>query len=179
MPDPTTPEQQTGSDSDQVSAQLEATQILQSQSDAIAGERTLGEFRLLRRLGTGGMAEVWLAEQTSLKRHVALKLLRRELTIDPTYIRRFETEAKAAAGLNHPQIVQVYTVGEIDGQHYIAQEYVQGSTLKVLLQRKGPLSAATALHVMRQVAAALQLTTEASCIGTSSPKTSCSPARET
>jgi serine/threonine-protein kinase len=124
--------------------------------DAVAeSERRLGEFRLLRRLGAGGMAEVWLAEQTSLKRHVALKLLKRELTSDPTYVRRFETEAKAAAGLNHPNLVQVYTVGQHDGQHYIAQEYVQGQTLRNLLTRKGPLAASVALHIMRQVSAAL------------------------
>lgn len=123
-------------------------------------ERRLGEFRLLRRLGAGGMAEVWLAEQTSLKRHVALKLLKRELTSDSTYVRRFETEAKAAAGLNHPNLVQVYTVGEHDGQHYIAQEYVQGQTLRNLLSRKGPLAATVALHVMRQVAAALTAAAE-------------------
>ncbi len=118
-------------------------------------EQRLGEFRLLRRLGKGGMAEVWLAEQTSLKRHVALKLLKRELTEDDTYVTRFEREAKAAAGLNHPNIVQVYTVGQIEGQHYIAQEYVQGQTLRNLLQKKGPLDVSVALHVMRQVAAAL------------------------
>jgi serine/threonine-protein kinase len=122
---------------------------------ADAEPRRLGEFRLLRRLGSGGMAEVWLAEQTSLHRHVALKLLRRELMKDATYVRRFEAEAKAAAGLNHPNIVQVYTVGEYDGQHFIAQEYVQGQTLKTLLTRKGPLSAQVALHIMRQVSAAL------------------------
>lgn len=122
--------------------------------------RRLGEFRLLRRLGSGGMAEVWLAEQTSLHRHVALKLLRRELMKDATYVRRFEAEAKAAAGLNHPNIVQVYTVGEYDGQHFIAQEYVQGQTLKTLLTRKGPLSAPVALHIMKQVAAALIVAAE-------------------
>ncbi|MFO1093644.1 MAG: protein kinase [Planctomycetaceae bacterium] len=127
-------------------------------SDPVADNaepQRLGEFRLLRRLGSGGMAEVWLAEQTSLHRHVALKLLRRELMTDTTYLRRFEAEAKAAAGLNHPNIVQVYTVGAYDGQHFIAQEYVQGQTLKTLLMRKGPLGAQVALHIMRQVAAAL------------------------
>ena len=61
------------------------------------GDSRVGDFHLLRRLGKGGMAEVWLAEQTSLKRHVALKLLKRDLTDDPTYIKRFEAEAKAAA----------------------------------------------------------------------------------
>lgn len=118
-------------------------------------EQTLGEFRLLRRLGAGGMAEVWLAEQTSLKRHVALKILKRELTDDETYVKRFESEAKAAAGLNHPNLVQVYTVGEHDGQHFIAQEYVQGQTLSNLLKRRGPLDAPLALHIMRQAATAL------------------------
>jgi serine/threonine-protein kinase len=120
----------------------------------------VGDFHLLRRLGKGGMAEVWLAEQTSLKRHVALKLLKRDLTDDPTYVKRFEAEAKAAAGLNHPNIVQVYTVGQQEGQHYIAQEYVQGQTLRNLLQKKGPLGVTVALHVMRQVAAALTAAAE-------------------
>lgn len=128
---------------------------LRTAADDAAEPQRLGDFRLLRRLGSGGMAEVWLAEQTALHRHVALKLLRRELMTDATYLRRFEAEAKAAAGLNHPNIVQVYTVGECDGQHFIAQEYVQGQTLKTLLTRKGPLGAQVALHIMRQVAAAL------------------------
>jgi serine/threonine-protein kinase len=121
---------------------------------------TIGEFHLIRRLGKGGMAEVWLAEQSSLKRHVALKLLRRDMTEDPTYVKRFQTEAKASAGLNHPNVVQVYTVGQEDGQHYIAQEYVQGQTLRNLLQKKGPLSATAALHIIRQVAAGLQAAAE-------------------
>ncbi|QDU36320.1 Serine/threonine-protein kinase PrkC [Maioricimonas rarisocia] len=120
----------------------------------------LGEFKLLRRLGQGGMAEVWLAEQTSLHRNVALKLLRHELTVDETYIKRFETEAKAAAGLNHPNIVQVYVVGSDRGQHFIAQEYVQGQTLRTLLRKKGPLEVPLALHLIRQVAAALQAASE-------------------
>jgi serine/threonine-protein kinase len=124
------------------------------------GDSRVGDFHLLRRLGKGGMAEVWLAEQVSLKRHVALKLLKRDLTDDPTYVKRFESEAKAAAGLNHPNIVQVYTVGQKDGQHYIAQEYVQGQTLRNLLQKKGPLGVTVALHVMRQVAAALTAAAE-------------------
>ncbi|WP_437201508.1 serine/threonine-protein kinase [Planctomicrobium sp. SH664] len=116
----------------------------------------LGDFRLLRRLGRGGMAEVWLAEQLNLRRNVALKLLRPELMEDENYVMRFQTEAKAAAGLNHPNIVQVYTVGCEKGQHFIAQEYVQGQTLKALLQRRGPLDLPLALMIMRQVGAALQ-----------------------
>ena len=127
-------------------------------SDEVA--ETIGEFHLLRRLGKGGMAEVWLAEQTSLKRHVALKLLRRDMTQDDTYVKRFQTEAKASAGLNHSNIVQVYAVGQEDGQHFIVQEYVQGQTLRNLLQKKGPLSATAALHILRQAAAGLQAAAE-------------------
>ncbi len=120
----------------------------------------LGEFRLLRRLGKGGMAEVWLAEQLSLKRNVALKLLRSDMMEDATYVGRFQTEAKAAAGLNHPNIVQVYTVGCEKGQHYIAQEYVQGQTLKDLIKKRGPLDVNLALYLMRQVSSALQTAAE-------------------
>ncbi|WP_437229302.1 protein kinase domain-containing protein [Planctomicrobium sp. SH661] len=116
----------------------------------------LGEFKLLRRLGKGGMADVWLAEQTNLKRNVALKLLRSELMADESYVKRFQTEAKAAGGLNHPNLVQVYTVGVEKGQHFIAQEYVHGQTLKALLVKRGPLDLSLALMIMRQVAAALQ-----------------------
>lgn len=115
----------------------------------------LGEFRLLRPLGKGGMAEVWLAEQTTLKRNVALKLLRSDLMADQTYVQRFQTEAKAAAGLNQSNIVQVYTFGCVNGQHFIAQEYVDGQTLKAFLKRRGPLDVNMALYFMRQVLSAL------------------------
>ncbi|TWT58200.1 Serine/threonine-protein kinase PrkC [Thalassoglobus neptunius] len=120
----------------------------------------LDDFRLLRRLGKGGMAEVWLAEQESLKRNVALKLLRPDLTEDQTYVARFQAEAKAAAGLNHPNIVQVYTVGENHGQYFIAQEYVEGATLKSFIQKKGPLEPKLGLRIMRQVASALRSAAE-------------------
>ena len=119
-------------------------------------DQMLGEFRLLRRLGRGGMAEVYLAEQTSLKRNVAVKVLRSELVTDATFLGRFKTEALAAAGLNHPNIVQVYTVGEAGGVHYIAQEYVQGMNLREFLVRKGPPDLNVALVLMKQAASALQ-----------------------
>lgn len=118
--------------------------------------RMLGDFLLLRRLGRGGMAEVYLAEQTSLKRNVAVKILRKELVSDESYLKRFKTEAMAAAGLSHPNIVQVYVVGEDAGIQYIAQEYVQGMNLRELLIRKGPPDITVATHIMRQVASALQ-----------------------
>ena len=128
------------------------------------GESRLGEFRLLRLLGSGGMANVYLAEQTSLKRKVALKVLRPDLLADDTYLERFAREAKAAAGLNHANIVQVFAVGEQGGLHYIAQEYVQGVNLREFLSRKGPPEAATAVHILRQVGSALKAAADAGIV---------------
>ena len=120
----------------------------------------LGEFRLLRKIGAGGMAEVYLAEQTTLRRQVAVKILRPEFGTDEQYVKRFRHEAAAAGSINHPNIVQVYMVGEQDGVNYIAQEYVQGRTLKSYMKRKGPIDAKVALHILRQIASALQAASE-------------------
>ncbi len=117
--------------------------------------RELGDYRILRRLGRGAMAEVYLAEQTSLSRQVALKVLHPQLSVDETYIKRFQLEARAAAALIHANIVQIYEVGCVDGIHYIAQEYVQGQNLQQLLTRHGPVEAKLAMAIIRQVAAAL------------------------
>ncbi|NLX98911.1 MAG: serine/threonine protein kinase [Rhodopirellula sp.] len=117
--------------------------------------RQLGDFRLLRRLGQGAMAEVYLAEQGSLERQVAIKVLRSRLAEDQTYVQRFRREARAAAALVHANIVQIYHVGEIGNVHYIAQEYVQGQNLGQWLQRNGPPDLRTSLAIMRQSAAAL------------------------
>ncbi|RMF86468.1 MAG: serine/threonine protein kinase [Planctomycetota bacterium] len=117
--------------------------------------RKIGDFHLLRSLGAGAMAEVYLAEQESLQRQVALKVLRPELASDETYVRRFHREAQAAARLVHANIVQIYEVGSFDNTYYIAEEYVPGMNLRQWLQRNGPPNAKTALIIMRQVAAAL------------------------
>ena len=122
--------------------------------------RVLGDFCLLRKLGKGGMADVYLAEQTSLRRQVAIKIMRPDFVTDPQYVKRFRHEASAAGGLNHPNIVQVYMVGEQEGIHFISQEYVQGRNLKEFITRKGPLEVPIALHVLKQVAAALQVAHE-------------------
>lgn len=119
--------------------------------------RVLGDFCLLRKLGKGGMADVYLAEQTSLQRQVAIKIMRADFVTDPQYVKRFRHEASAAGGLNHPNIVQVYMVGEQDGIHFISQEYVQGRNLKEFITKKGPLEVPIALHILKQVAAALQV----------------------
>src|SRR5690606_7482191 len=84
----------------------------------IAG-KTIGDYRVLRRLGRGAMAEVYLAEQQSLKRNVAIKILLPSLAGDEAYVRRFHREAQAAAALTHPNIVQIYEVGQRDGLHFI------------------------------------------------------------
>jgi eukaryotic-like serine/threonine-protein kinase len=117
--------------------------------------RQLGDFHLLRRLGRGAMADVYLAEQCRLKRRVAIKILRPELAGDRTYLQRFEIEAQAAASLVHANIVQIYEVDCVDQLHYIAQEYVQGQNLREHLARHGPPDLPHALSIMRQVAAAL------------------------
>ncbi|MES2791405.1 MAG: protein kinase [Planctomycetota bacterium] len=131
---------------------------------SLTEEVCLGEFRLLRRLGRGGMSEVYLAEQTLLKRHVAIKVMRPELMLDETLRQRFQKEALAVAGLNHPNIVQVYTVGEADSRIYIAQEYVNGQNLREYLTRKGPPDLQVAVHIMKQVAAALQAAGQAGIV---------------
>jgi eukaryotic-like serine/threonine-protein kinase len=117
--------------------------------------RQLGDYRLLRRLGRGAMADVYLAEQGSLRRQVAFKVLKRELAADQTYVRRFHGEAQAAAALVHANIVQIYEVGNVEGIHYIAQEYVEGQNLAQFIGRHGPPDVKLALAVMRQVTAAL------------------------
>jgi len=124
-------------------------------ADTDLSGRQLGNFRLLRRLGRGAMAEVYLAEQSLLRRRVAVKVLRPELADDRTYLRRFEREAQAAASLVHANIVQIYEVGHVDGLHFIAQEYIQGQNLREWITRNGPPDLSHALSVMRQVAAAL------------------------
>ncbi len=129
-------------------------------ADADLSGRTLGDYRLLRRLGRGGMAEVYLADQASLRRQVALKVLKSGLASDDVYVKRFHQEAQAAAALVHANIVQVYEVGRIDGVHYIAQEYVQGNNLRELLVRQGPPDARLAIRIMRQAAAALYRASE-------------------
>ena len=118
--------------------------------------RQLGDYLLLRRLGQGGMAEVYLAEQISLCRRVAFKVLRSNLALDANYIRRFRVEAQTVASLVHPNIVQVYEAGCIEGVNYIAQEYVLGKNLKQVMQTEKALPIRTCVSIMRQVASALE-----------------------
>lgn len=115
----------------------------------------LGDYLIGRRLGRGGMADVYLAEQQSLRRQVALKVLRSNLARDDSFVRRFHNEAQAAASLVHANIVQIYEVGCVDGVHFIAQEYVDGQNLKQMILRRSRLDVRKAVKIIRQVAAAL------------------------
>jgi serine/threonine-protein kinase len=117
--------------------------------------RTLGDFQVLRKIGQGGMGQVYLARQVSLKRQVALKILRDDHTANPVALKRFQAEAEAVARISHPNIVQVHAVGEHDGLRYMALEYVDGRNLRDYLERKGPPELIVAVAILKQVAAAL------------------------
>ena len=110
---------------------------------------------MLRRLGRGAMAEVYLAVQSSLKRRVAIKVLRPEFANDATYVARFQREAESAASLVHANIVQIYEVGFVDDIHFIAQEYVQGENLRQWMRRNGNPTAAQGLAIISQATAGL------------------------
>ena len=112
-------------------------------------------YLVSRKLGEGGMSDVYLATDTLLNREVAIKILRQELSIDPVNLLRFQREANAASKLNHPHIVEIFDVGEEDGRHYIVMEVVRGKTLKELVQNRGAIDVKEAIFLMRQVISAL------------------------
>lgn len=115
---------------------------------------SVGHYRIVARLGAGGMGEVYLAEDANLERRVALKIILSELAGDESRVRRFVQEAKAASALNHPNILTVHEIGELDGSRYIVTEYIKGETLRDRLST-GTLSLRETLDVTLQVAAAL------------------------
>jgi serine/threonine protein kinase len=112
--------------------------------------RTLGDFQIERLLGRGGMGEVYLATQVSLNRPVALKVLKPDLLANPTSLKRFESEAWAAARLSHPNIVHIYTLGSIGDLRFIAMEYVPGTNLHQFIEKKGTPPLPLAFSIMRQ-----------------------------
>ncbi len=117
--------------------------------------RTIGQYQILDEIGRGGMAVVYKAWQPSLNRYVALKVLPPQFTFDREFVERFLREAQAAAGLRHPNIVVIYDVGRQDDTFYIVMEYLEGRTLKQLIEEEGPLPPARVGHIVAQVAAAL------------------------
>jgi serine/threonine protein kinase len=114
----------------------------------------LGPYKLLRKIGAGGMGVIHLAEDARLNRKVAIKLLPAEFTLDVDRVRRFEREAKAASALNHPNIITIYEIGEANGTHYIVTEYIQGKTLRERMAES--LTLETALDVATQMASSLR-----------------------
>lgn len=123
-------------------------------TNEFAGNSTLSHYRIVSKIGAGGMGEVYLAEDTKLDRKVALKILPREFADDKDRMNRFVREAKSASGLNHPNIITIHEIGETDGTHFIAAEYIQGETLHTRLTQ-GRLDLKTTLDVAIQVASAL------------------------
>ena len=124
--------------------------------DTSDGALFAGRYRIIRRLGQGGMARVFLAQDESLHREVAIKVLADRHSDDPHFIERFQREARAAARLNHPNIVQVYDQSQ-GGMSFIVQEYVEGETLKDLIRRESPLDPRRAITIALQILAALRV----------------------
>src|ERR1700748_3327559 len=110
-----------------------------------------GRYRVVRRLGSGGMADVFCAEDEQLGRKVALKLLHRRFAEDPGFVERFRREAQSAARLQHPNVVGVYDRGAYDDTFYIAMEYLPGRTLKQVIRQEAPLDPIRAIDITNQI----------------------------
>ncbi len=117
----------------------------------IKGTKINDRYSIIRTLGEGGMANVYLAYDTILDRNVAVKVLRGDLASDEKFVRRFQREALSASNLYHPNIVQIYDFDQEDGQYYIVMEYVEGKTLKQLLKRRGSLTITEVIDIMSQL----------------------------
>lgn len=123
----------------------------------IKGQKINDRYEIVRTIGEGGMANVYLAIDTILDRKVAVKILRGDLATDEKFVRRFQREANAASRLTHPNIVEIYDVGEDDGRYFIVMEYVEGQTLKNLIKKRGGLTLPEVIDIM------LQLTSGIAC----------------
>jgi eukaryotic-like serine/threonine-protein kinase len=127
-----------------------------SSSDTLINTLFDGRYRIVRKLGAGGMANVYLAEDEDLGRRVAIKILNDRYANDDLFIERFRREAKSAAALSHPNIVSVYDRGEAEGTYYIAMEVIEGRSLKELIMTRGPLPIAQALAYTHEILDALR-----------------------
>src|SRR6266705_4486848 len=134
-------------------AGIAARIIENGQADLLVGQ-TIGHYKISKRIGAGGMGEVYLATDITAGREAALKLLPTRFAGDAERLKRFQQEARALVGLNHPNIVTVYEIGEDHSTHYIASELIEGETLRQRLTR-GPMQLSEAVDVTIQVASAL------------------------
>jgi serine/threonine protein kinase/class 3 adenylate cyclase/tetratricopeptide (TPR) repeat protein len=125
-----------------------------ARGEVVPGRTTLGSYRIIEKLGSGGMGTVYLAKDSRLGRRVALKLLPEHFARDEELVRRFEQEARAASALNHPNIITVHEIGEAEGRRFIVTEYVEGRTLRERIN-DGRFELAEALDICAQVAGAL------------------------
>ena len=123
----------------------------------IKGQLIDERYKIIKSIGEGGMANVYLAYDTILEREVAVKILRGDLAEDEKFVRRFQREANSASSLKHPNIVEVYDVGEDNGKYFIVMEYINGKTLKSLIKKRGVLTVEEVVDIM------LQLTSAVSC----------------
>jgi eukaryotic-like serine/threonine-protein kinase len=121
----------------------------------------IGKYKVLEKLGSGGMGSVYLCEHKLMRRRVAVKILPTAKAEDPAALERFYREARAVAALDHPNIVRAYDIDQDDKLHYLVMEYVDGSNLQEILKRSGPLDPIRAAHYMRQAAQGLQHAHEA------------------
>src|SRR5438477_7701243 len=140
-----------------------ATRIIENgQADLLVG-RTIGHYKISKRIGTGGMGDVYLATDMTAGRKAALKLLPMRFTADAERLKRFQQEAHAVVGLNHPNILTIYEIGEDHSTHYIASELIEGETLRQRLMR-GRMELSEAVDAAIQVASALAAAHEAGIV---------------
>lgn len=121
----------------------------------VKGQRVNSRYEIIKTIGEGGMANVYLANDIILDRYVAIKVLRGDLATDEKFVRRFQREALSASSLSHPNIVEIYDVGEDDGDYYIVMEYVEGKNLKQLIKKRGKLTVHEVVDIMLQITSAM------------------------
>src|SRR5574344_1268845 len=121
----------------------------------VKGQKINDRYEILKNIGEGGMANVYLAQDAILDRFVAIKVLRGDLANDEKFVRRFQREALSASSLSHPNIVEIYDVGEDDGNYYIVMEYINGKDLKQVLKKRGNLTIHEVVDIMLQITSAM------------------------
>ncbi len=121
----------------------------------VKGQKINDRYEILKNIGEGGMANVYLAQDTILDRLVAIKVLRGDLANDEKFVRRFQREALSASSLSHPNIVEIYDVGEDEGNYFIVMEFIEGRTLKQLIKKRGKLTVPEVIDIMLQITDAM------------------------
>jgi eukaryotic-like serine/threonine-protein kinase len=142
--------------------EIAARRLAREREESLVG-KSLGAYQVISVLGVGGMGEVYLAQDERLNRKLALKLLPQHFTQDAKRLSWFEPESRTASALNHPNIITIYDIGQIEDQHFIAAEYIEGRTLRELLA-DGPLEGKEVIEIGLQIASALAVTHEAGII---------------